>query len=437
MASSLLQVLKSPVTQSTLAACALGAAGVVPAFTAHCVNGAAILAARVALPLIMQVAALTDSTRTVSVLLKAGINPDNGLLASPLCLAAQNPKSQTLQQLIRGGADVNGTNAINQKSPLRVAYESNRYENMKALLAAGADIDLPDVFGWTLLHLACFQRDAAGVRFLLQHGANIHAKTLKGITPILLAKDQPELLFLLLGLKNELFAGCKNIHDIMDRIFPPQRDLSNVEIPSWKIPMVKDPFSVPISARLGLFPPTYSLEVEAILSNLKGNLPLFRKAWQLANAKEKVKVIELSNREMGVEERKTRMEKSDGSYCFRTHTIRLFKSSSNREKTENLLFETMNAVQRESAQKTDELATKGELSREEFTLLVEKVEHNSLNWMMKVLSMPAISFKESWNASNESGSGHISHADNYRRCWDLRFCAIYLAKHPEVLAPYR
>jgi len=59
---------------------------------------------------------------------------------------------------------------------------------------SGLDVNAPDCRGWTPLHYAChfgFSRrqtkQADAVRVLLDHGANIHARTVSGITPLLLA----------------------------------------------------------------------------------------------------------------------------------------------------------------------------------------------------------------------------------------------------------
>ncbi|XP_049770206.1 poly [ADP-ribose] polymerase tankyrase-1-like isoform X2 [Schistocerca cancellata] len=71
---------------------------------------------------------------------------------------------------------------------LREAAEEGAVEEVRALLAAGADVGAGDeVYGWTALHWAAGRGDAAVVRLLLSAASDPNARTLGGQTPLHLA----------------------------------------------------------------------------------------------------------------------------------------------------------------------------------------------------------------------------------------------------------
>eukprot|EP00042_Codosiga_hollandica_P051917 m.648239 g.648239 ORF g.648239 m.648239 type:complete len:326 (-) comp58384_c0_seq27:362-1339(-) len=70
-------------------------------------------------------------------------------------------------------------------SPLHIVCISGRVDLAEFLLAHGADINSRDDEWWTPLHSAA---DIATMRFLLDHGANLHARTLDNDTVLDLAR---------------------------------------------------------------------------------------------------------------------------------------------------------------------------------------------------------------------------------------------------------
>jgi ankyrin repeat protein len=96
----------------------------------------------------------------------------NGI--SALCSAViQGAKPEVLQALIDAGADVN-SRADAGKSALAAAAETGRADQVKLLLAAGADWTATDAMGFTPLTLACLDKTAGheqSLRELLAAGA--------------------------------------------------------------------------------------------------------------------------------------------------------------------------------------------------------------------------------------------------------------------------
>lgn len=73
--------------------------------------------------------------------------------------------------------DVNRCCGPCQRTPLMAAFESNRRSQINhvvhPLLAAKADVNLRDVYGWTALMHAVQSRDIPGVRILLEAGSAV------------------------------------------------------------------------------------------------------------------------------------------------------------------------------------------------------------------------------------------------------------------------
>lgn len=87
-----------------------------------------------------------------------------GLGSTPLHLAATNPDVTALKALLAAGADVNAKDMDNI-TPLHMAAYTNRIENAKVLLEAGADVNAESNGGRTPLSMARKSRadELAGV----------------------------------------------------------------------------------------------------------------------------------------------------------------------------------------------------------------------------------------------------------------------------------
>ncbi len=83
--------------------------------------------------------------------------------------------------------DINLKNSADE-TPLGLVLTRPGLRHLAALmLAAGADVDVRDAAGLTLLQKAIGERNKEGALFLLQHGADINLRTPQGLTPLELA----------------------------------------------------------------------------------------------------------------------------------------------------------------------------------------------------------------------------------------------------------
>lgn len=76
-----------------------------------------------------------------------------GLGSTPLHLAATNSDITVLKALLAAGADVNARD-MDGNTPLHMAAYTNRFENSKLLLEAGADIGATNSGGRTPIAMA-------------------------------------------------------------------------------------------------------------------------------------------------------------------------------------------------------------------------------------------------------------------------------------------
>jgi len=85
------------------------------------------------------------------------------------------------------GVPVNAFDSLNQTA-LIAAISYNSLDEVKLLLAHGADPNLADNAGWTPLHFAAwFGSTSVILKELLDQGANIDAQNDRGITPLYFA----------------------------------------------------------------------------------------------------------------------------------------------------------------------------------------------------------------------------------------------------------
>ncbi|HEX4817747.1 MAG TPA: ankyrin repeat domain-containing protein [Nonomuraea sp.] len=102
--------------------------------------------------------------------------------------AALNGETDTVGKLLAGGADPNRpSEGEDEGLPLCAAAAWDRHETAQALLAAGADVDGRESGGWTALHWAAANGQAATARLLIEAGADIEATNDDGDTALTLA----------------------------------------------------------------------------------------------------------------------------------------------------------------------------------------------------------------------------------------------------------
>jgi ankyrin repeat protein len=108
-------------------------------------------------------------------LLKRGADPEHCLWA-----AAFNDSPAAIRLLVRAGAVVD---ARGEETPFLFAVKWSHFESAKALLDAGADVNVQDGLGKTALHCMLKKRsDPKYVRMLLEQGARLDLEDHDGIT---------------------------------------------------------------------------------------------------------------------------------------------------------------------------------------------------------------------------------------------------------------
>ena len=125
-------------------------------------------------------AAAAQDTAAVRALLAAGIDPDTPRAdgATALLWAAHRDDPDLVDLLLRAGADVNAADD-HGVTPLQRAAENASPAMVDRLLAAGAGVDATQTSGLTALMIAARTGDAGVLGLLLQHGADVDAATME------------------------------------------------------------------------------------------------------------------------------------------------------------------------------------------------------------------------------------------------------------------
>jgi ankyrin repeat protein len=134
-------------------------------------------------------AAYLEDAETTALLIRAGAKVDtpNNYGVTPLALAAGNGNAAVIDQLLKGGADPNGAVRAGE-TPLMLAARTGNTDAVKALLSAGAQVDAKETWnGQTALMWAAAAGHGPVVQLLIDHRADIHARSNSGATPLLFA----------------------------------------------------------------------------------------------------------------------------------------------------------------------------------------------------------------------------------------------------------
>ena len=140
-------------------------------------------------------AAYRDDADTTARLLKAGARVDtpNNYGVTPLSLACGNGNTGVIDQLLKGGADPNRPVRAGE-TPLMLAARSGNADAAKVLLRAGAAVDAKETWnGQTALMWAAAAGHAAVVQTLIDHRADIRARSNSGATALLFAARHGDL----------------------------------------------------------------------------------------------------------------------------------------------------------------------------------------------------------------------------------------------------
>jgi len=109
------------------------------------------------------------------------------LNCKPLVWAATRGRRQIVEMLVEAGADLNSTSPVGDtaliKSLIVVERKQGDTEMAKFLIAKGADVNKPNLFGISAFIGACGLGDMELVNLMLAHGASVNASFPNQITP--------------------------------------------------------------------------------------------------------------------------------------------------------------------------------------------------------------------------------------------------------------
>ena len=143
---------------------------------------------------LMVAATYLGSSPSVKLLLEHGAEarPVKGVIfgASPLFLAALAGDRDNIALLLAKGADPNSENGLDRNVPYHPLFAAVGFGDaavIQALVKGGADIDERDSDGMTALHWAVVAHHPEAVKALLAAGADANAVDHFGYTPLLYA----------------------------------------------------------------------------------------------------------------------------------------------------------------------------------------------------------------------------------------------------------
>ena len=113
------------------------------------------------------------------------MNEANSYGETPLYLAVTSNDLIAVDILLELGADVNAKCCVVQETVLHQACVSDVHEMMEAfLIVPSIDVNALNMHGWSPLHLAAQKGDTHKVKRLLERGACVDIKSVRGDTPI-------------------------------------------------------------------------------------------------------------------------------------------------------------------------------------------------------------------------------------------------------------
>lgn len=119
--------------------------------------------------------------------LDAGLDPNTlaDRIGTGLMIAAWRGDIPMMELLVARGADVNKANALGERALMHAAWRGHT-NAVKWLLARGARVD-SEPMHWSALHYAVFAGHGEVAALLIEHGADINARSTNGSSVLMMA----------------------------------------------------------------------------------------------------------------------------------------------------------------------------------------------------------------------------------------------------------
>jgi uncharacterized protein len=140
-------------------------------------------------------AAHHDDLEMVDLLIAAGahVNAANDFGATPLTLACENGSAAMVEKLLRGDGNPDSA-LLSGETVLMTCARTGNVDAVKSLLARKPNVNAAEKRrGQTALMWAAEQKHLEVARTLIEHGANVNARSKSGFTPLLFAAQADDL----------------------------------------------------------------------------------------------------------------------------------------------------------------------------------------------------------------------------------------------------
>lgn len=146
----------------------------------------------------LHLAADDDFVDCIKLLLDAGanVNARNSDDQTPLHIACLSQGVESLELLIACGADVNATYRDGRTAlHATIVKETSSWDCTRILLESKVDVNRADNFGYTPLHIAALNEFSTCAFMLIEHGADITARTNGGVSALsFIVRRTPEVI---------------------------------------------------------------------------------------------------------------------------------------------------------------------------------------------------------------------------------------------------